>query len=47
MENHFYHISWAPLIVTIFITHVRIVRNGNYAKDIWLVNSTSRDIILG
>ena len=22
MENHFYHIRWPPLNVTIFITHV-------------------------
>ena len=30
MENHFYNIT-APLSVTIFITHVRILRNGSYA----------------
>ena len=32
MENHFYHIRWAPLSVTIFITHMRILRNGSYAN---------------
>ena len=26
--NHFYHIRWAPLSVTIFIMHMRILRNG-------------------
>ena len=29
-ENHFYHIRWPPLNVTIFITHVRRLRNGSY-----------------
>ena len=33
MENHFYHIKWPPLNVTIFITHVRNVRNGSYANE--------------
>ena len=28
MENHFYHIRWPPLNVTILIAHVR---NGSYA----------------
>ena len=28
MENHFYHNMWAPLSVTIFITHVPMLRNG-------------------
>ena len=32
MENHFYHIKWPPLNVTIFITHVRNLRNGCYAN---------------
>ena len=32
MKNHFYHIRWAPLSVTIFISHVRILRNGSYAN---------------
>ena len=27
---YFYHIKWSPLNVTIFITHVRILRNGSY-----------------
>ena len=31
-ENQFYHIKWPPLNVTIFITHVRILRNGCYAN---------------
>ena len=44
MENHFYNMKWAPLNATIFITHVRILRNRSYAnalhsyapdKDIW------------
>ena len=29
MKNHFYHIRWPPLNITIFITHVR---NGSYAN---------------
>ena len=33
MENQFYHISWAPLSVTIFITYVRNLRNGCYANE--------------
>ena len=32
MENHFYHIRWAPLSVTI-ITHVHMLHNGSYAND--------------
>ena len=31
MENHFYHIMWSPLSVTIFTTLVSILRNGSYA----------------
>ena len=31
-DNHFYHIRWAPLSVTIFIMHMRILRNGSYAN---------------
>ena len=34
MENQFYHISWPPLNVTIFIAHVRNLRNGSYANGI-------------
>ena len=30
MENHFYHIRLPLLDVTIFITHVRRLRNGSY-----------------
>ena len=30
--NHFYHIRWAHLSVTIFIMHVRILRNVSYAN---------------
>ena len=30
--NNFYHIRRAPLSVTIFITHVRILRNWSYAN---------------
>ena len=33
MGNHFYHIRRAPLSVTIFITHVRILRNGSYSNE--------------
>ena len=33
MENHFYHIRWAPLSVTIFIMHVRILCYGSYANE--------------
>ena len=29
MGNHFYHSRWPPLIVTILITHMRNLRNGN------------------
>ena len=29
---HFSICQWAPLSVTIFITHVRILRNGSYAN---------------
>ena len=32
MENHFYHIRLPPLNVTIFITHVRNLRNECYAN---------------
>ena len=32
MKNHFYHSRWAPLSATIFITHVRILRNGSYVN---------------
>ena len=32
MENYINHIRGAPLIVTIFITHVCILRNGSYAN---------------
>ena len=32
MENHFYHIKWPPLNVTIFIMHVRNLCNGCYAN---------------
>ena len=32
MENHFYHIRSPPLSFSIFITHVRILRNGRYAN---------------
>ena len=35
MENHFYHIRLAPLSVTIFMSHVHILRNGSYA-DAWM-----------
>ena len=31
-----YHIRWPPLNVTIFITHVRNLRNGCYAMLHWL-----------
>ena len=32
MENHFYHIRWAPMSVTIFIMHVHKLRNAGYAN---------------
>ena len=32
MKNHFYHIMWPPLNVTIFIMHVRILHDGRYAN---------------
>ena len=32
MESNFNHIRWAPLSVTIFITHMRILRNRSYAN---------------
>ena len=34
MENHFYRIRGAPFNVTIFITHMRILGNGNYANEL-------------
>ena len=37
MENHFYHIRLAHLSVTIFVTDVRIQRNGRYANVVDLV----------
>ena len=33
MENRFHHIKLPHLIVTIFITHVRNLRNGLYSND--------------
>ena len=32
MGNHFYHIKWPPLNVTIFIKHVHNLRNESYAN---------------
>ena len=32
MVYNFYHIKWPPLNITIFITHVRNLRNGCYAN---------------
>ena len=32
MKNHFYHIRWPPLNVTIFITHVRNLTNGSHGS---------------
>ena len=34
MDNHFYHIRWAPLSVTTFIKHVPILHNGSYANKL-------------
>ena len=34
MEYHFYLIRWPPLIVTIFITYLRNLRNGSYANGL-------------
>ena len=52
MENHFYHIRWAPLSVTIFITHVRILRNGSYANVqevmywvVWYASDSLKDFV--
>ena len=44
MKNHFYHIRRTPLSVTIFITHVRILRNWSYAdvSACVLLNSFTR-----
>ena len=36
MENHSYHIKWPPLNSTVFITHVRNLRNGCYANESYL-----------
>ena len=36
MEKIFYHITLALLSVTIFITHVRILRNGRYSDVMYL-----------
>ena len=33
-ENHFYQIRWPPLNVTIFITHVRRLRNESCANAV-------------
>ena len=38
MENHFYHIRWPPLNVTIFITQVR---NGSYTSECMLGKLTT------
>ena len=39
--NNFYHIKWPPLNVTIFITHVRRLRNVSYANALlFLSNAT-------
>ena len=44
MENHFYHIKLSPLIVTIFITHVRNLHNGRYANDTFqMCNNKGQD----
>ena len=32
MESHLYHIKWPPLNFTIFIPHMRNLRNGCYAN---------------
>ena len=37
MENDFYHFKLPPLIVTIYITHLRNLRNGSYDND-WGIN---------
>ena len=36
MGNHFYHIRWASLSVTIFIMHVGILRNGSFANAVYM-----------
>ena len=41
MENNFYHIKWALLSVTIFITHMRllhILMHLQMQRDVWLDN---------
>ena len=39
IENHFYHIMWSPLNVTIFITHVRncVIEATPVADDTFLI----------
>ena len=37
MENPLYHFKLPPSIITIYITHVRNLRNGCYAND-WGIN---------
>ena len=49
MENHLFLIKCPPLNVTIFITHVRNLRNGYYANvfysyQLYLGNTTVRGL---
>ena len=38
MENHLLHIKCRPLNVTIFITHVRSLRNGCHTNVQWVID---------
>ena len=53
MENHFYHISWPPLIVTIFITHVlncvmgaMPMQDVHTLMNLWKIKFVSHDQIV-
>ena len=51
MENHFYLIRWAPLSVTIFITHVGMLRVivldlKHFWKIIFLIDSTQEALVI-
>ena len=36
MGNHFYNVRLAPLSFTIFVTHVRLLRNWRYANGVYI-----------
>ena len=43
MENYFYHIRCDPMSVTIFITHVCILRNGSYGNECTNINKATTE----